>query len=134
RIVTLEAGGAGSTAWVHGGSFETYHRARDDRMARLDELRRRWDEEHAKLKKFVADMKVKAAASDDFASRYRAAQTRLRRFEEAGPPEERPAEQNLQLRLRGSRTGKRAVVADGLELIGLMQPFDLEVWFGDRVA
>lgn len=134
RIVTLEAGAAGSTAWVHGGGFSTYHRAREDRMSRLDELRRRWDEEHAKLKRFVADMKVKAAASDEFASRYRAAQTRLRRFEEAGPPEERPAEQKLDLRLRGARTGKRAVVAAGLELTGLMRPFDLEVWFGDRVA
>ncbi|MCM3697460.1 ABC-F family ATP-binding cassette domain-containing protein [Microbacterium oleivorans] len=134
RIVTLEAGAAGSTAWVHGGGFATYHRAREDRMSRLDELRRRWDEEHVKLKKFVADMKAKAAASDEFASRYRAAQTRLRRFEEAGPPEERPAEQKLDLRLRGTRTGKRAVVADALELAGLMRPFDLEVWFGDRVA
>ncbi len=134
RIITLEAGAAGSTAWVHGGGFATYHRAREDRMSRLDELRRRWDEEHAKLKKFVADMKVKAAASDEFASRYRAAQTRLRRFEEAGPPEERPAEQKLDLRLRGARTGKRAVVAESLELTGLMRPFDLEVWFGDRVA
>lgn len=134
RIVTLEAGAAGSTAWVHGGGFATYHRAREERMSRLDELRRRWDEEHAKLKKFVADMKVKAAASDEFASRYRAAQTRLRRFEEAGPPEERPAEQKLDLRLRGARTGKRAVVAESLELTGLMRPFDLEVWFGDRVA
>ena len=28
----------------------TYHQARDDRMDRLDELRRRWDEQHAKLK------------------------------------------------------------------------------------
>ncbi|MFI8630960.1 ABC-F family ATP-binding cassette domain-containing protein [Microbacterium sp. NPDC077663] len=134
RIVTLEAGAAGSTAWVHGGAFGTYHRAREDRMSRLDELCRRWDEEHAKLKKFVADMKVKAAASDDFASRYRAAQTRLRRFEESGPPEERPVEQKLDLRLRGARTGKRAVIADQLELTGLMRPFDLEVWFGDRVA
>src|SRR4029078_5306586 len=63
-----------------------------------------------------------------------AAQTRLRRFEESGPPEERPPEQELALRLRGSRTGKRAGVAEHLELTGLMQPFDLEVWFGDRVA
>jgi len=134
RIVTLEAGGAGSTAWVHGGGFATYHRSREDRMSRLDELRRRWDEQHVKLKKLVADLKVKAAASDEFASRYRAAQTRLRRFEDAGPPEERPPEQHLDVRLRGSRTGKRAVVATGLELTGLMRPFDLEVWFGDRVA
>ncbi|HWO52252.1 MAG TPA: ATP-binding cassette domain-containing protein, partial [Ornithinibacter sp.] len=32
------------------------------------------------------------------------------------------------------RTAKRAVVATGLELSGLMKPFDLEVWFGERVA
>ncbi|KHK99862.1 ABC transporter [Microbacterium mangrovi] len=134
RIVTLEVGGAGSSAWVHGGGFRTYHQAREDRMERLDELRRRWDEQHAKLKNLVATLRVKAAASDEFASRYRAAQTRLRRFEDAGPPQERPREQELQLRLRGSRTGKRVVVAEQLELTGLMRPFDLEVWFGDRVA
>ena len=134
RIVTLEVGAAGSSAWVHGGGFASYHQAREDRMARLDELRRRWDEEHAKLRNLVATLRVKAANSDEFASRYRAAQTRLRRFEEVGPPEERPREQHLTLRLRGSRTGKRAVVVEGLELTGLMRPFDLEVWFGDRVA
>ena len=134
RIVTLETGAAGSTAWVHGGSFATYHQARADRMDRLDELRRRWDEQHAKIKALVAALKVKATASDEFASRYRAAQTRLAKFEEAGPPEERPPEQDLQLRLRGARTGKRAVIAEHLELTGLMKPFDLEVWFGDRVA
>ena len=103
-------------------------------MDRLDELRRRWDEQHAKIKALVAALKVKATASDEFASRYRAAQTRLAKFEEAGPPEERPPEQDLQLRLRGARTGKRAVIAEQLELTGLMKPFDLEVWFGDRVA
>ncbi len=134
RIVTLETGAAGSTAWVHGGSFATYHAARIDRMDRLDELRRRWDEQHAKLRALVAALKVKATSSDEFASRYRAAQTRLAKFEEAGPPEERPPEQDLQLRLRGARTGKRAVVGEKLELTGLMKPFDLEVWFGDRVA
>ncbi|MFJ4224322.1 ABC-F family ATP-binding cassette domain-containing protein [Microbacterium sp. NPDC089695] len=134
RIVTLEPGGAGATAWVHGGGFATYHRARSDRMDRLDELRRRWDEQHDKLLALVAALKVKAAANDGFASRYQAAQTRLRRFEEAGPPEERPPAQDFDMRLRGSRTGKRAVVVDRLELTGLMRPFDAEVWYGDRVA
>jgi ATPase subunit of ABC transporter with duplicated ATPase domains len=38
------------------------------------------------------------------------------------------------MRLRGSRTGKRAVMCEQLELTGLMRPFDLEVWYGDRVA
>ena len=86
RIVTLETGAAGSTAWVHGGGFATYHAgARRDRMDRLDELRRRWDEQHAKLKALVAALKVKATASDEFASRYRAAQTRLAQVRGGGP-------------------------------------------------
>jgi ATPase subunit of ABC transporter with duplicated ATPase domains len=134
RIITLELGAAGSTTWTHGGGFGSYHEARRDRMDRLDELRRRWDEQHAKLRQLVQAMKVKAAASDEFASRYHAAVTRLRKFEEAGPPLERPVEQDLAMRLRGDRTGKRAVVCERLELVGLMEPFDLEVWFGDRVA
>ncbi len=134
RIITLEPGGAGATAWVHGGGFATYHQARIDRMDRLDELRRRWDEQHEKLKTLVANLKVKASANDGFASRYQAAQTRLRKFEEAGPPEERPPAQDFDMRLRGARTGKRAIVCAGLELTGLMRPFDAELWFGDRVA
>ncbi|MBT2485083.1 MULTISPECIES: ABC-F family ATP-binding cassette domain-containing protein [unclassified Microbacterium] len=134
RLITLEPGGAGSTAWVHGGGFATYHQARADRMDRLDELRRRWDEQHEKLRTLVANLKVKASANDGFASRYQAAQTRLRKFQEAGPPEERPPAQDFDMRLRGARTGKRAVVASALELTGLMRPFDAEIWYGDRVA
>ena len=134
RLITLEPGGAGASAWVHGGGFATYHQARSDRMDRLDELRRRWDEQHEKLRTLVANLKVKASANDGFASRYQAAQTRLRKFEEAGPPEERPPAQDFDMRLRGARTGKRAVVAQRLELSGLMRPFDAEVWYGDRVA
>lgn len=38
------------------------------------------------------------------------------------------------MRLRGARTGKRAVIAEALELTGLMRPFDAEIWYGDRVA
>ena len=38
------------------------------------------------------------------------------------------------MRLKGGRTGKRAVVCEDLELSGLMKPFDLEVWYGERVA
>ena len=68
------------------------------------------------------------------ASRYQAAQTRLRKFEEAGPPTEQPREQQVKMRLKGGRTGKRAVVCENLELTGLMKPFDLEVWYGERVA
>ena len=38
------------------------------------------------------------------------------------------------MKLRGGRTGKRAVICENLELTGLMHPFDCEVWYGDRVA
>ncbi|WP_433476893.1 ABC-F family ATP-binding cassette domain-containing protein [Spirillospora sp. CA-142024] len=130
RIVTVEA----ARVWIHGGRFSTYAAARRDRNERLEELRRRWDEEHAKLKELVNTLRTKATVNDGFASRYRAAQTRLRKFEEAGPPEVPPRDQSLKMRLRGGRTGKRSVICEGLELTGLMKPFSTEVWYGERVA
>ncbi|SDS16132.1 ATPase components of ABC transporters with duplicated ATPase domains [Brevibacterium siliguriense] len=134
QIITVELSAAGNTAWVHPGGFGTYHAARSDRFERLEELRRRWDEERAKLRSLVQMYKQKAAYNSDMTSRYRAAQTRLERFETAGPPEAIPREQNLGMRLRGGRTGKIAIVADALELTDLMLPFDLEVHYGDRIA
>jgi ATPase subunit of ABC transporter with duplicated ATPase domains len=130
RIVTVEGG----SSWVHGGGFATYHDARRDRHERLDELRRRWDEKHEQLKELVRNLRVKAEYNDGMASRYQAACTRLAKFEEAGPPEERPREQNVRMRLKGGRTGVRAVTCQDLELTGLMRPFDLEVFYGERVA
>ncbi|MGT2462499.1 ABC-F family ATP-binding cassette domain-containing protein [Sinomonas atrocyanea] len=134
RIVTLEPGINGASAWVHGGGFASYVEARAERNARFEELRKRWDEEHAKLKELVTMYKTKAAFRSDMANRYHAAQTRLEKFLAAGPPEALPVEQNVRMRLRGGRTGKRAVVAEKLELTGLMKPFSAEIWFGDRVA
>jgi ATPase subunit of ABC transporter with duplicated ATPase domains len=148
RIATLEPGGAGSTLWVHVGRFGTYHQARADRFAKLEEMRKRWDEEHAKLRALVLMYKQKAAYNSDMASRYHSAQTRLARFETAGPPEEQPFQQNVRMRLAGGRTAKRAIVCQQLALSagtppagtllprggGLMQPFDLEVFFGERVT
>lgn len=134
RIVSLEPSPAGADAWVHGGGFATFHDARRERFARFEELRRRWDEKHAQLKKLVLTLRNQAASSPDMASRYRAAQTRLKKFEEVGPPPEPPREQDITMHLRGGRTGLRAVTCEGLELTGLMKPFDLEVFYGERVA
>ncbi|MCD5313024.1 ABC-F family ATP-binding cassette domain-containing protein [Kineosporia babensis] len=134
RIVTLEPHAAGASAWIHGAGFGTYAQARTDRNSRLEELRRRWDEEHAKLKALVLMLKNKAAYMDTLAAQYHAAQTRLAKFEEVGPPELVANDQNVHMRLKGGRTGKRAVVATDLELTGLMKPFSTELWFGDRVA
>jgi ATPase subunit of ABC transporter with duplicated ATPase domains len=130
RIITVED----KSVWIHGGGFATYPQARRDRNERLDELRRRWDEEHEKIKQLVRMYRQKASYNDAMASRLQAAETRLKRFEDAGPPELAPREQNVRMRLRGGRTGKRAIICENLELKGLARPFSTEIWYGERVA
>ncbi|MEU4621681.1 ATP-binding cassette domain-containing protein [Actinoplanes sp. NPDC023801] len=130
RVVAVEGG----SAWTHPGGFASWHEARVNRHERMEELRRRWDEEHEKIKELVFMLKNKAAYNDGLASRYQAAQTRLRKFEEAGPPPLPPKDQAVRMNLRGGRTGKRSVICEQLELENLTFPFDLEVWYGDRVA
>jgi ATPase subunit of ABC transporter with duplicated ATPase domains len=134
KLVSVEPGPAGSDVWVHGGGFATYHNARAQRFARFEEVIRRWEEKRAQLRKLVADMRQYAARSDNMASRYQAALTRLRKFEEVGPPPEPPRKQDIKMRLKGGRTGVRALTCTHLELRGLMLPFDLEVFYGERVA
>jgi ATPase subunit of ABC transporter with duplicated ATPase domains len=130
RIVTLEGHGA----WVHGGGFADYAEAREARLGRLDELHRRWEEEHLHLKDLVRRLRIQATMSDTMASRYAAAVTRLRKFEEAGPPAERPRRQDVRIRLRGGRTGVRVLTCHQLAIPGLVRPFDLDVSFGERIA
>jgi sulfate-transporting ATPase len=135
RVVTVEAG----SAWLHPAGFASWHDARVARHDRIDEDRRRWEEERAKLERLVAFYRAKAASNDDMASRLQAARTRLARFLESGrdgkgKPPDKPRDQNVRMQLGGGRTGKRALVCEQLELDGLTYPFDLEVWFGDRVA
>src|SRR5690625_1067425 len=135
HVITVEGGGAaGNTAWVHGGGFGSYHQARADRHARFAELRRRWDERHARLRELVRTLRQKAADNDTMSNRYQAAQTRLRKFEDAGPPPEPPRPQRISMQLRGGRTGVRALTCRNLELSGLMKPFSTEVFYGERVG
>lgn len=134
RVATLEPSAAGSTLWVHPGSFSGWHEAREARNAGLEQDRRRWDEERATLRAQVLMYKQKAKYNSDMASRYQSAQTKLRKFEDVGPPEVVATEQKVSMRLRGGRTAKRAVTCQHLELTTLMDPFDLEVWHGERVA
>ena len=79
-------------------------------------------------------MRRRAKISDKFAPKLKAAESRLRQFDERNerPPEVR--EQKIDVRLGGARTGKRAVIVEQLELYGLTDPFDVELWFGERVA
>jgi ATPase subunit of ABC transporter with duplicated ATPase domains len=130
RVVTIEAHGA----WVHGGSFDTYAAARTARRERLEELHKRWEEEKERLRKLVITLREQAKISPDMASRYSAMQTRYEKFLAAGPPPEQVVDQKVVMKLQGGRTGVRALTCAGLELTGLMRPFDLEVFYGERLA
>ena len=130
RVVTIEAHGA----WVHGGGMDGYAQARQARRERLADLHKRWEEEHERLRQLVFTLRDQAARSPDMASRYSAMKTRYEKFVEAGPPPEQVVDQKVVMKLRGGRTGVRALTAQRLELTGLMQPFDLEVFYGERVA
>ncbi len=130
RIVTVEAHGA----WVHGGGFATYAQARQARRDRLGELHKRWEEERERLRQLVITLRVQAKVSHAMAPKLAAMETRLAAFLAAGPPPEQVVDQKVQMRLGGGRTGVRAVTCTGLELSGLMTPFDLEVFYGERVA
>ncbi len=79
-------------------------------------------------------MREQAKISPDMANRYHAMQTRFDKFVAAGPPPEQVVDQKVSMRLKGGRTGVRALTCARLELTGLMQPFDLEVFYGERVA
>ncbi len=129
KIVTIDGG----AAWTHGGSFATWHAAREARLERLDEDHRRWREEQKRLEAQVHELRQRLRYSDAQASRLRATQTKIRRHDAAAPPE-RPADQSVSMRLDGGRTGKRAITVERLSLTGLTDPFDTEVLFGERVG
>lgn len=130
KVVTIEANGA----WTHGESFGTWREAREHRLSLISDEQRRWAEERKRLVNHMREQKRRAAMSDANASRARAAETRLRHFDEKGAPRELAREQKIDMRLSGGRTGKQVVVCDQLELTDLTFPFDLEIWFGERVA
>jgi ATPase subunit of ABC transporter with duplicated ATPase domains len=77
-IAVLDLGAAGNTVWIHGSGFASLAAAHRERLARLEELRRRWDEQHRKLRELMLMYKNKAAYNSDMASRYQAAKTRSR--------------------------------------------------------
>jgi ATPase subunit of ABC transporter with duplicated ATPase domains len=127
QIVTVEGGPEGNTAWAHGGGFATYHQARLDRHERYAELGRRWEEQHAKLEELVRTLRIAKSPKTQ------AAVSRLRRHESIRPPDP-PRQQVVRMRLHGGRTGVRALTCAGLALTGLTEPFDLEVFYGERLA
>ena len=130
KIVTVEAWGA----WTHGGSFADYAEAKVRHDERREHDRSLYDDERKRLEDYVKLMRERAKISETFAPKLKAAETKLRHFVEKNdrPPEVR--DQRIDVRLRGARTGKRAVICEHLEIAGLTDPFDVELWYGERVA
>jgi ATPase subunit of ABC transporter with duplicated ATPase domains len=83
RIVTLE----GSGAWIHGGSYATYPEARAERQARLGDELARWKDEERRLYRHMKVMKQRASLNDGNAPAANAAESRWKRFVDAGPPD-----------------------------------------------
>jgi ATPase subunit of ABC transporter with duplicated ATPase domains len=130
KIVTLEGHGA----WVHGQSFATYYEAREARQERLEDALQRWNDEERRLYRHMRMMKQRAAISDTNASAADAAETRWKKFVEAGPPEAPVRNQRISMRLRGGDSGRKVLECESLGIDGLVNPFDVTITFGERVA
>lgn len=130
RVVTLE----GKAAWTHAGPFSTYAEARDARIDRLDEDHRRFDEERRRLEDMVKEMRRKSAYNDNWATKARSAEHRLERFVDRNAPPKKAEVQDVRMRIGGGRTGKVALRIRGLEIAGIVRPFDAEIWFGERIG
>jgi ATPase subunit of ABC transporter with duplicated ATPase domains len=130
KIVTVEASGA----WTHGSGFAGYHEARQARLQNREHQLALYEDERKKLEELVIEMRRRAKISETFAPRLKAAESRLRQFLEKSEAPELVREQRIDMRLGGARTGKRALAVRQLELHGLTDPFDLELWYGERVA
>jgi ATPase subunit of ABC transporter with duplicated ATPase domains len=129
-IVTLE----GSGAWVHGESYVTYAQARDDRQRRLGDAVKRWQEEERRLYRLMKTFKERARYHDGWAKRADAMETRWRRFRDAGPPPAPVTDQQIMVRIRGGDSARIVLRMRRLAIDGLIEPFDEEIHFGERVA
>lgn len=130
KIVTLEGHGV----WVHGQSFATYFDERAARQERLEDALERWNEEERRLFRHMKIMKQRAAVNANNAAQADAAETRWEKFVEAGPPEAPVRNQRISMRLRGGDSGRKVFECDSLSIDGLVNPFDVTITFGERVA
>jgi ATPase subunit of ABC transporter with duplicated ATPase domains len=129
-IVTLEGDGA----WVHGDSYATYPTAREERQRRLGDAVKRWRGEERRLFRLMKTFKERARYSSDWAKKANAAETRWRRFSEAGPPPAPVLDTSIAVRLRGGDSARRVLALRALGIAELVSPFSEEVHFGERVG
>src|SRR2546421_566594 len=101
-ILTLEGNGA----WLHGGPYSTYPQAREERQRRLGDAVKRWREEERRLFRLMKTFKERARYSPDWAKKANAAESRWRRFSEAGPPPAPVVDSAIGGRLRGGDSAR----------------------------
>jgi ATPase subunit of ABC transporter with duplicated ATPase domains len=129
-IVTLEGNGA----WVHGGSYATYPRAREERQRRLGHALKRWHEEERRLFRLMKTFKERARYSSDWAKKANAAETRWRQFRDAGPPPAPVIDTSIAVRLRGGDSARRVLDLRAVGIADLVSPVSDEIHFGERVG
>ena len=129
-ILTLEGNGA----WLHGGGYASYPRAREERQRRLGDAVKRWRDEERRLFGLVKTFKERARYSSDWAKKADAAETRWRRFADGGPPPPPVASAPIVMRIRGGDSARRVLELRALGIAGLVAPFTDEVHFGERVG
>jgi ATPase subunit of ABC transporter with duplicated ATPase domains len=129
-ILTLEGNGA----WMHGGPYPTYPRAREERQRRLGDAVKRWRDEERRLFALMKTFKERAKYSSDWAKKADAAETRWRRFRDTGPPPAPVTDVPIVVRMRGGDSARRVLDLRSLGLGELVSPFSDEIHFGERVG
>src|ERR671914_206089 len=96
RTASLLVTPEGRSAWTHHGNFHDYTSARLERLERIEEENRRYKEKHARIVAQIKEFKRRAAMNSKFASRARAAQSKLARYEKE-QPRRRPEAQDVRM-------------------------------------
>lgn len=130
RMVVLEH----NAVWTHGATYANFPAARRKRIEILAKDLDAWKMEERRLYRYFKLLKQRAAISEAMASRATVAEARWERFKTAGPPPLPPPEKEITTRFEGSRTGKEAVRLTDFEVDGLVSPFSVTIYNGDRVA
>ena len=130
KIVTVEADGA----WTYGGGFAGYAEARRARLEKLAKDRAWHDEERKRLVAIVTEMRRRASFAEKFAAAAeggREPAAPVRRAQRAAVGGARAAHRHAP---RGRPHRQAGRDHRGRRARGLTDAFDLELWFGERVA
>ena len=130
KVIAIE----GSGAWVHGGSYATFPDAHRRRQEQLGDAVARWRDEERRLYRHMRVMKQRAAMNDSNASRANAAETRWKKFVDAGPPPPPVRDEAIKVRLQGADAARRVLRLIDVSVEDLFLPFSDDVYFGERVG